>query len=265
MNALLDCPSIQSTTATLCHLIGIDWPQDTLSQPLEPIVTAHLAPVQRLLIYAPDALGTHLYHHDPNLFAPFERHTQFKIPLQAVMPSVTPVCFGSMYTGLSPQEHGIRHYHKPVLSCQTLFDFALAAGKSVAIVAVAESSIDLIFRQRALDYFSEADDAAVLTRALQLIAGNQHDLILVYQQDYDDQLHDKGPFHPDALQAVRQHGQDFDALAQAAARSWVNNYALVVTPDHGGHQIPETGRGDHGQDIVEDLAVDHYYGVYPRL
>ena len=262
MSAILNCPSIQATTATLCHLIGIDWPQSHITAPLESILSVAKQPFTKLLIYAPDALGTHLYHHDPALFVPFERHTQIKVALQAVLPPVTPVCFGSMYSGLSPHAHGIIHYQKPVLNCQTLFDYALAAGKSVAIVAVENSSIDLIFRERPLDYYSEPDDAAVLSRALEVIESNQHDLILVYQQDYDDQLHDKGPFHADALQAVKQHGTDFELIAHAVATSWKDNYAIVVTPDHGGHVVAETGLGDHGLDIIEDLAVDHYYGLY---
>src|SRR5258706_14345046 len=58
------------------------------------------------------------------------------------------------------RQHGIKRYERPVLSCDTIFDALARAGKKVAIVAVRDSSIDLIFRERPIDYFSPTYDAA---------------------------------------------------------------------------------------------------------
>ena len=49
------------------------------------------------------------------------------MPMLSVMPSVTPVCFASMYTGVMPDVHGIKFYTKPVLKIETFFDVLIKA------------------------------------------------------------------------------------------------------------------------------------------
>ncbi|MEZ0374205.1 MAG: alkaline phosphatase family protein [Candidatus Sericytochromatia bacterium] len=262
-------PSIASLTATLCRLMAVTCPEEQLAPALAEVLQAQQTvlagrSVQKCLVFAPDALGKHLYRYDPGLFAPIRAHCPLSAEVEAEMPSVTPVCFGSIFTGLAPQAHGIVTYAKPVLSCDTLFDFLARAGKRVAIVAVADSSIDKIFRNRPIDYFSEPYDQDVTDRTLALLAADSHDFILVYQQEYDDTLHEQTPFSDQAIQAVRNHGRDFEILARAAGEAWkADDHLLVVTPDHGAHIDPENGLGDHGLAIPEDLEVIHYYGLYP--
>lgn len=257
---------IQSHTATVCALMGVPTP-DGLAPALEPVRQLGQSllqdrPVQKCLVFAPDALGHHLYRRDASLFAPFEAICSMRVAVQAEMPSVTPVCFGSIFTGSSPAEHGIRAYAKPVLACDTLFDYLARAGKRVAIVAVADSSIDRIFRERPIDYFSEADDAEVTARTLALLAADSHDFILVYQQEYDDILHQQTPFSADAIAAVRHHGAAFAEIAAAVEKAWGGyDRLMAVTPDHGAH-VDEHGKGDHGLAIAEDLEVNHFYGVF---
>lgn len=257
-------PMIQSHTATVCALMQLNCPQAELAPPLaEVLAAAPGRPLAKALIFAPDALGQHLYRHDAGLFAAYERECSLRIRVQAEMPSVTPVCFASIFTGLAPSAHGINHYTKPVLTCATLFDYALQAGRQVAIVAVADSSIDRIFRQRALDYFSEPDDAGVTQRCLELLAADRHDLILVYQQAYDDTLHAQTPFSPAALQAAADHADAFSRIAAAAHAAWAAyDRLLAVIPDHGAHFDSATGKGDHGLAIAEDLEVNHFYGIF---
>ena len=48
--------------------------------------------------------------------------TDLEVRYETVMPSVTPVCFGTMYTGAQPEVHGIRRYEKPVIKIDTIFD-----------------------------------------------------------------------------------------------------------------------------------------------
>lgn len=257
---------IQSHTATVCALMGVA-AAEGLAPALEPVrriwlETLQGRPVQKCLVFAPDALGNHLYRRDAGLFAPFEAVCSTRVAVQAEMPSVTPVCFGSIFTGLSPAEHGIQAYAKPVLACDTLFDYLARAGKRTAIVAVADSSIDRIFRERPIDYFSEAYDAEVTARTLALLEADSHDFILAYQQAYDDTLHEQTPFSAAAIQAVRHHGAAFAELAAAAEQAWRGYDRLIaVTPDHGAH-LDESGKGDHGLAIAEDLEVNHFYGVF---
>ena len=61
--------------------------------------------VDRVMIYNPDAIGMWLYQKYTKEFAPVMERTQLAVPVATVMPSVTPVCFGSMYTGAFPEEH----------------------------------------------------------------------------------------------------------------------------------------------------------------
>ena len=99
-------------------------------------------PIQRALIYNPDAVAQWLFHKNRLMFQPVLEQTQLVLPLRAVMPSVTPVCFGTMYTGAQPEVHGIQAYEKPVIAIDSLFDALVRAGKKVALVAVEGSSME---------------------------------------------------------------------------------------------------------------------------
>lgn len=261
-------PSIAACTPTITALMGIAPPALCRAEPL-PAVTAALAQlaaggqVDRCLVYAPDAVGASLRHRYPADFELVSRHAPLEIELRAELPSKTPVCFASMFTGAGPEQHGIRQYEKPVLACDTLFDALLRAGKHVAIVTVRDSSIDYIFRQRELDLFSEDYDPQVTARALELFARDEHDFILVYHQEYDDTLHRATPFCDEALRAFRRHLASFAELAEAAAEHWRRHtWAIAFSPDHGAHVDPDSGKGTHGSDLPDDLEVRHFWGLF---
>ncbi|MBN2082934.1 alkaline phosphatase family protein [bacterium] len=219
------------------------------------------APVQRLLVYAPDAIGVHLADRCTADFALIRQHAPVEVELYSVMPSITPVCFASLFTGAAPSVHGYQAYEKPIVRCDTIFDALLRAGKRVAIVTVQGSSIDLMYRERELDYFSEQYDPQVTKRALKLMEADKHDFILAYHQQYDDLLHQTEPFSAECLAACRSHAAGFARLAQAAAHYWQGyRYALAVTPDHGAHLDKATGRGTHGSDLPADQALKHFWG-----
>ena|SRR5882724_12258104 len=140
---------------------------------------------------------------------------------------------------------------------------ALAAGRRVAIVAVENSSIDLIFRSRRIDYFTETYDEEVVERTLNLVAADQHDFILAYQQEYDDKMHATVPRSPEALRAMANHVRDFDRVARAARDRWATtSYAVAFVSDHGTHIDPSTGRGTHGSNMADDLEVRLFWGVH---
>ena len=210
-----------------------------------------------------DAIGAHLWGPHENEIAKILPLVPLRVPLRAVFPPVTPVCFASIITGAQPQVHGIHNYTRPVLECDTLFDALVRANKKVAIVSVEDSSIDLIFRNRDIDYFSEKDDAAVAERTLKVIRGNEYDVIVAYQADYDDNLHQTEPFSPICLQALGRHIRDFKNMATAANQHWRDkSHVVAFTPDHGAHIDPSTGKGDHGLNIPEDMDIFHCYGIF---
>ena len=107
----------------------------------------------RVILYNPDAVALWLYQKYTEKFIDAALCSDVAVPMLSVMPSVTPVCFGSMYTGVMPYVHGIQKYEKPVLKIETLFDCFIKAGKKCAIASTARDSISMIFLEREMDYF----------------------------------------------------------------------------------------------------------------
>jgi SAM-dependent methyltransferase len=250
--------SVAAVATTLCRLLGVDRPVMARAPALGEVVDAAPSRVERMLFYAPDAVGASILdaHH---LFAGrLAAVAPLRVELEAVRPAKTPVCFASMFTGAPPELHGIRKYEKPVLRVDTAFDALSRANRKVAIVAVTGSSMDLIFRNRPLGYYSEDNDAGVNRRALELIAADSVDLIVAYHQEYDDLLHKERPDSPAALEALERHVAAFETFCAAADRHWAARVRCCwFGPDHGAHANPETGLGEHG-DAPEDGPVWHY-------
>lgn len=249
---------IRSITPTVCHLLGVEPPR------LSSVPALDIAgSVKRVLIYCPDAIGAAIIREHADWFAAVLAAAPRAVALRSMVPPKTPVCFASMFTGAAPREHGIEGPVRPVLTCDTLFDAVSRARRNVAIAAVKDSSIDLIFRNRSLDYFSETYDQDVTARTRELLAADRHDLIVAYHQEYDDCLHRTTSRSEPALVAVRHHIAAFAALAQTAARAWRSYpYAVMFCPDHGAHD--GDGRGTHGDDIPDDMELTHFVGLENR-
>jgi len=257
---------ITTITPTICMLMGIEPPGLSTDEVIEDVLGKALGsiPISRCLVFAPDAIGEYLYRDYRDDFLEMEKLAPISVLLSSVYPTVTPVCFGSMFTGALPEAHGIVKYDKPVLRCDTIFDALLRAGKRVAIVAVEGSSIAKIFLDREVDYYIEGDDALVNERTAGLIDEGLHDFILVYNQDYDDNIHALTPRAPEAIDAMRRHIRDFERLVKRFLERHREEARLVVfSPDHGVHLDEETGRGSHGLDTPEDMEVRSFWGVYP--
>ncbi len=263
--------SIASVAPTVAHLFATMPPRLSSEPPLAPVIDYQArvlgsAPVEKCLIFCPDALGAHVWTHWPDYARVISQDAPVRVPLLSVVPTKTPVCFASMFSGGHPHQHGIRQYERPVLKCDTLFDALIRGNKKVAIIAVTNSSMDLIFRERPIDYFSEGYDRDVEHRAVQLIRENRHDLVVVYQQEYDDLLHQTDPFSEACLQAAAHHVDSFTEIASTASHLWSgSSHAVIFAPDHGAHVDPNTGHGDHGADISEDMQLYHWYGIRYRI
>ena len=260
--------TIGSLTPTVCGLFRVA-PPALASEPMLSSIEARSRealgddPIERCLVYCPDALGEQVWTRSSMSVTAMLEHYPHRVRVASVVPPITPVCFASVFTGAPPEKHGIRKSERPVLTCDTLFDAFLRAGKRVAIAAVHDSSIDLIFRNRAIDYFSEEYDPEVNDRVLRLLDADAHDLVVAYHQEYDDQLHRTQPFSEQCLRALSNHVDSAGLLAAAARSAWsTRHHALVVAPDHGAHFDEARGVGDHGLDIPEDMHVSHWYGIY---
>lgn len=258
---------IEQTAATVAAVMGIDAPRGA-QPPIAPVVEAAAAQLganaDRVLLYNPDAIAAWLWPKYPWALADVAARAPLRVPVRTVMPSVTPVCFASMYSGVSPALHGIQAYVKPVLTVDTLFDVAPRAGKRVALVATNGDSMAKIFLERAIDYFFYDRFEDCLSKGLALIEANQHDLIAVYNRSYDATMHKFGPESREALDALASNARSFAQYVEVMARAWRGHDAMFAfAPDHGCHEI-DGPLGSHGLDMAEDMHILHCYGFMKR-
>ena len=275
--------SIADLTPTVCHLFGVSEPKECGGTVIPEIadqadkLMGGEGKTERAVLFCADAMGENQRRRFPEDFEKIEKTAGFRIRSVSVMPSVTPVCYGSIFSGAAPCVHGIMKYEKPVLQVETLFDVFSKAGKNVAVAACNDCSIDRIFRGRQVDYYSfhgslpgepgagndalQRADRKAYELTLELIAKDEYDLIVCYMTDYDHQMHLHGPFSPEAAAQAHLAAERFSGLREAMDRYWANyNRMLVFVPDHGGHSTDET-HGGHGSDLPEDMLVSHYYRI----
>ena len=268
---MLNKNSLDTICAALCYAMGVKAP--SISAPANKDLVEYIDKVfagekaDRILMYNPDAVAQWIYEKYASYCREAKHYTEIEIPLQTVMPSVTPVCFATMYTGAQPEIHGIRKYAKPVLTVETIFDAMIKAGKKCAIITSGECSISKIFLERKLDYFHYAKGEAVNranAMAAEVIIRDQHDFVVVYNGNYDSVMHKFGPESMEAISELRANSIDFATLSNLVERNWSAHNTLVgFAMDHGCHEI-DGNCGAHGLDMEEDLNIVHLYKGYPK-
>lgn len=257
---------ITQTAATVATLMGFAMQEqaDTANETVLAEARNRLGTqkLTRALLYNPDAVALWLYNKYPEYFTAVERNADLTLPVYTVMPSVTPVCFASMYTGLQPKDHGIQAYVKPVLQVQTLFDAALANGLKPIIISTAGDSISKIFLERDMEYIICQTPDECNERALEVIEKDEHNIIVVYNGNYDAKMHRTGPEAPEALEQLRHNERSYEMLAQAAKKAWAGKPAMsAYLPDHGCHEI-DGNLGSHGLEMDEDMNIVHFYHFF---
>lgn len=216
----------------------------------------------RVVVYNPDAIGEWvLRKYDAYLNELLSTGAK-AVPMCSVMPSVTPVCFASMYSGLMPQGHGITKYEKPVLTVDTLFDEVVHSGLKAAIVSTEGDSISKIFLERPMDYFIYPTTEECNRKALELVEQDRYHLIVLYNADYDSVMHEYGPESNEALTALGENIKTFKALQEKMRECYRDHDSvLLFAPDHGCHEGDggPHAKGTHGADIPEDMEILHFY------
>lgn len=263
--------SLTSICGALAYAMGIETPNkakeknEELCSYIDKVFGGEKA--DRVIMFNPDAIAEWVYRKYPELFIDVKAHSDIEIPLCSVMPSVTPVCFGTMYTGAEPKVHGIMKYEKPVIKIDTIFDALIRAGKKVAVITYEKCSISRIFLERDMDYFhyEDGDIAQVNAKAYELILKDEHDFIVIYNGNYDSVMHKNGPESLKSLSEIRANGHAFSVLSELVKEKWKNHNVLMgFAMDHGCHEI-DGGCGSHGLDMEEDLNIVHLYKGYKRV
>ena len=123
LNAL-NPTSLDTLCAALCYAMGVEPPKHAApaNEALCKFVDDAFGgkKCDRLFMYNPDAVAQWLFEKYDYLFQEVVDRSQVQLPLCSPMPPVTPVCFGTMYTGAQPEVHGIRKYTKPVITIDTI-------------------------------------------------------------------------------------------------------------------------------------------------
>jgi predicted AlkP superfamily pyrophosphatase or phosphodiesterase len=257
--------SLDTVCAALAYALGIEAPQKAAPANEELVKFIDEAfgkeKADRIFMYNPDAIAEWIYRKYPDFVKTATEMADIEIPFATVMPSVTPVCFATMYTGAQPEVHGIRKYEKPVLKVDTFFDAALRAGKKIALLAQNETSMSKIFLERNLDYFVYATVAETNAKAYELILKDEYDFIVIYNKNYDYVMHRFGPESVEALSELKANARTFGMISELIKKHWTNHNTLLgFAMDHGCHAI-DGGCGSHGLDMEEDLNICHQYKV----
>ena len=268
--------SMDTVCASLAYAMGIEAPREAAApaKPLTDYIDEKLQgkKVDRIFMYNPDAVGQWVCEKYPHYTREICGVTELELPLRTVMPSVTPVCFGTMYTGAQPTVHGIQMYDKPVITIDTLFDAMIRAGKKCVIIANTNCSLDQIYRNRDMDYISVQNHWDINAAAAKAILEDKYDFIVCYNGNYDFWQHRHGPESPEALAELKFNSATATMFAKMIQENWTGHNTLFgFAMDHGSHEVePFTKpsgvvyRGTHGDEIPEDINVVHRYQIFPK-
>ncbi|MFC1948433.1 hypothetical protein ACFLXY_11010 [Chloroflexota bacterium] len=255
---------IRTLTPTICSLMGIEPPDSSVDVVQEGLISAlgrnGISGISKCLVFAPDAISKEIHDKYRSYFTDLNRIVNHSEYLDSIEPPWTPVCFASMFSGALPEVHGIQKYERPILSIDTIFDAMVRSGKKAAIITTQNSSIDLIFRNRDIDYYIQHNDSQVFEKTVSVLNENKHDFLVVYNKEYDDLLHKTHPFSRECLEALKHHNETFVRLHETVKIEWqIHDWLMVYAHDHGAHYNEADGVGTHGRNIPEDMKLINHY------
>ena len=262
--------SLDTICGALAYALGINPPKYAAEKNIE--LANYIDRVfdgkkaDRVVMYNPDAIAQWIYEKYPEFLAEAKDNTDVEIYLSSVMPSVTPVCFATMYTGAQPEVHGIQKYEKPVITIDSIFDALIRAGKKPALITNRRCSLSRIFLERNMDYFhfEEGTMADVEAKAAEVILRDEHDFIVIYNGNYDAVMHKNGPESARTLAELRVNAHNFAWISKLIQSNWKQHNTLVgFAMDHGCHEI-DGNCGSHGLDMPEDINIVHMYKGYRK-
>ena len=233
---------------------AIDWAADVLKERLG-------GPADRVVLYHADSVPMYVWQQYPYLIAPIYRYVSVTVPFVSTIIPCTPPAHASMYTGMTTYGHGIFGYWRPQLTCDTLYDRLVEAGKKAAIVAMTDSTFLHIFAGRDIEYYECETTDEIEATTKKLIESDEYDFISVHTFAYENAAHAHGPESEQALHALEVEAKGFANIAEAMKPfSEKHRILLSYSPDHGHHLVPR-GVGEHCLVIPEDMNVLHFFGT----
>lgn len=244
--------SLTSLAPTLAALLGLPAPASATSPVLVEIAD-ELGTVERVAVLAPDALGHHpftLWRHEMPFLSSL--HDRRSLVLRGVMPTITPVNFATMVSGAEIGVHGIQAFTDS-FRCETLFDVVRRrGGRSAGVGREGWTGSELLGRHA--DLWGKAnseDDDEVEALALGFAREQRPQFLIVQIGETDHSFHKLGPSSPAVAPMIREMDERLQRMVTELTSL---GYAVIVTADHGQHDVPEGG-GSHGTPEDEDALV----------
>ena len=272
-------PDCTNFAPTMLACMGIP-PLAHMSPAYQPLVDRILGlaggSIEKAVIFHADAVPAYILTRYPELAEPVKRISQLEIPFRSVMPSITPVCFGAIYSGTYPDRNGVPRYVPPILqpdciqpriTCETIIEALVRARKRPAVVTCSNGCIASMLYDRGAKMFiiDGDDDQAMFDCAMEILRSDSFDVVFLYQLSYDYTMHCFGPEGAASLAVLKTLSERYERFAREAAAVWSNRRVLTVfNADHGSHRLEGTPghEGAHGEDIPEDMEMLWYFGVH---
>ena len=192
--------------------------------------------------------------------AELRRSCRFSLNARTVMPSVTLPCHMSLFHSVGAERHGIltNTYVPQARPVNGLCEVLAAAGKRCAFFYNWEQLRDLSrpgslcradFVAGRVYGYEEANRVLADRVIATLQSGDAPDFIFLYLGWVDEAGHKYGWMTPEYLTAVRESLAGIARIVEILP----DEYRLIVTADHGGHER------SHGTDAPEDMTIPLFF------
>jgi predicted AlkP superfamily pyrophosphatase or phosphodiesterase len=247
---------------TVSAILGIRSPASSIGMPIQEIVQ-DFVDCQKVVILAPDGFGWYawsLWQHEMPFLT--DLHKKRSLILRSVLPSVTPVNFAAMVTGVGLNIHGVEIYIHNFM-CETLFDTVReAGGKSAGVGFEGYTGGELLARFADIDGTTDrGSDHNIVNKVKTVATKHNPEFIIVQLGQVDDVFHKYGPSSPEVIPMLKDTDENLKELVEFLLP---RDYGILILADHGQHDIDPGAitdkytmqkKGGHGSDSDIDCQV----------
>lgn len=172
-------------------------------------------------------------------------------PAIDVYPSISVVNAAAMVTGVTPERSGVDRWERRTMRADNVIDMAARDGVSAAWIDGPRPPVTTgtgIISLDDADGDGTTDDEVTARAMAEHEAGTR--LLYVHLRGPDRALHASGPYSQRSHDAL----SEADAQIGAIVRNLRPGTLLIVTADHGGHDIAGD-RGEHGTLLPQDMLI----------
>lgn len=247
---------MQALAPTVATILDVPAPKQAEAPPIEAVVN-DLQGSKKVAILGIDAFGDDIWaktrEQTPYLNGLAQASNRAR--LRSVMPSVTCVNFACMITGGSQETTGVTTFDSK-LACEDLCSVLRARGLKSGGFGIKDWTGDrLLGRYADLSVRDKANDEEVLAGLMQIVEEKKPEFIIVQYGETDEVFHRHGPSSGEARAAC---GRADAWLARVVPWLRSRGYAIIITADHGQHDVQNVNgktSGQHGTDSDVDCLV----------